>query len=97
MFNVRMEVVNSTHTLPAKQLANLDSKPGSGAVSWNSDSHTAQSEAGVAGRPSEASVSPDGASRQQHASDILHPGVSFWPLPEELKAAELCVEVRNDC
>lgn len=91
VFNVRMEVVNSSHALPPRHLANLDVKPGSGSLHWAAGG----TPAGEAGDEAPGEQEGPGAARaQRHAADCLHPGgVGFWPLPPELQGAELAVEV----
>jgi hypothetical protein len=130
IYNVRMEVVNSSLNVPAKQLANLESKAGNGVLSWTSDDFSAAALApGAASPPPPPQVRPGGAGAppqpplhasatrrekeewhqwhehlqqqqrasglQRRASDSVHPGVSFWPLPPELAGVDLCVEVRS--
>lgn len=120
-----MEVVNSAHNVPAKQLANLESKAGTGVLSWSSDdlgtilgpvsappppppAHAPQPQpplhAGATRKEREERAQwhehlreqQRASGLQRRASDAVHPGVSFWPLPPELAGVELCVEVGSD-
>lgn len=85
-----MQVVNSSHTLPAKQLANLDTKAGTGTLSWSPDEQQQQQQ------QAKEQVEQQQPRKHAKAGKQPHPlcaGVCFWPLPQELKGAELCVEV----
>ena len=98
-FNVRMEVVNCAHTLPAKQLANLDAKGGGGggALVWQPEDAQGQQQQQQEGQQQQQDGhQQEGQQQQQQQPGQQSPlggGVSFWPLPPELKGAELCVQL----
>lgn len=67
VYNVRMEVVNSSHKLPAKQLANLESRTACGVLSWTSDDFSTRPDEVSPATSASAPQRADGQQQQQHA------------------------------